>query len=173
MRTGLPLYLVWVLFMKNYNQTKYLVLENGQVFNSITNKQLKPQLTKNGYLRITIYDKGKKRFLLHRLVAYCYLSNNENKSQINHIDGNKLNNNVSNLEYATQSENIRHSFEIGLRHGKKGENHVRSKLILDLETGIFYFGRREVANAVGIKSDTFKHRIKSNYLNFKNRFLYI
>jgi len=38
--------------MKNYNQTKYLVLENGQVFNSITNKQLKPQLTKNGYLRM-------------------------------------------------------------------------------------------------------------------------
>lgn len=158
--------------MKNYNNTKYLVLENGKVINSKTNKELKPELTKNGYLRVTIYDKGKKRFLLHRLVASCYLLNNENKSQINHIDGNKLNNSVSNLEYSTQTENIRHAFRIGLRHGKKGENHVSSKIILDTETGIFYYGRREAANAIGIKADTFKHRIKSNYLNFKNRFLY-
>ena len=158
--------------MKFYKDSKYLISKNGDVINSKTNQKLNYEKMRNGYLRVTIYHNGRKRFLLHRLVAHCYLKNPQNKPQINHIDGNKLNNNVANLEYVTQTENINHAFKIGLRHGKKGSEHSRSKIILDLETGIFYYGRREAAIANGIKSDTFKHRIKSNYLNFKNRFLY-
>lgn len=59
-------------------------------------------------------DKKRKVFLVHRLVALTYIPNSENKPDINHRDGNPLNNNVDNLEWVTKSENIQHSIKNGL-----------------------------------------------------------
>lgn len=87
-------------------------------------------LTK-GYYRIALYKKNKiKKEQIHRLVATHFILNPENKPQVNHIDGNKLNNHVSNLEWVTQSENQIHAYKIGLQ--KKPilycENHNRTNL---------------------------------------------
>lgn len=69
----------------------------------------------NNYYHVRLYKYGKaKLHLVHRLVATSFLQNIDNKTQINHIDGNKLNNNVDNLEWCTPSENIKHAFRIGL-----------------------------------------------------------
>lgn len=69
---------------------------------------------------------------IHRLVAIAFIDNPENKSQVNHIDGNKLNNNVSNLEWATASENVQHAFDTGLKVAKPiqffGETNPHCKL---------------------------------------------
>lgn len=67
---------------------------------------------------LTKYKKvafGKKRFWIHRLVAETFIPNLESKPQVNHIDGNGVNNAVSNLEWCTQSENMRHSTDV-LKH---------------------------------------------------------
>jgi glycerol-3-phosphate dehydrogenase len=74
---------------------------------------LKCHVTKHGYIRATLWSKSKpKHFLLHRIVASVFLKNKDSKEQINHIDGDKKNNNLSNLEWSTRSENMIHSVDV-------------------------------------------------------------
>lgn len=69
----------------------------------------------SGYKFVELNDHAKKTYLVHRLVALAFLPNPHNKETVNHIDGDKYNNCVDNLEWATSSENIKHSFLLGLR----------------------------------------------------------
>lgn len=83
----------------------------------------------SGYPVVKIYKEGKfKLRKVHQLVAESFLDTIPGLVQINHIDGNKSNNYVGNLEYVTASENIRHSFRLGLQNVPKGEKHSFSKL---------------------------------------------
>lgn len=85
----------------------------------------------NGYLRCDINIDGKtKSHLIHRLVAEKFIPNPDNKPFVNHIDGNKHNNSVNNLEWCTRSENERHAWKTGLKHdiATKGELHGMHKL---------------------------------------------
>ena len=88
---------------------------------------LKKHMGNNYYLIDLVKDKKVKKHLIHRLVANSFLENTEKKEQVNHIDGNKLNNNVENLEWNTRSENQLHSIKIGLRT-TIGEKNSQSKL---------------------------------------------
>jgi hypothetical protein len=83
------------------------------------------KVNENGYIRVFIYN---KTYTLHRLIAFAFLENSENKEQVNHIDGNKLNNCVNNLEWVTNQENQIHKFKIGL-----GNNYTRKITQYDLE----------------------------------------
>lgn len=68
-----------------------------------------------GYLQVCLTKDGKsKTYTVHRLVAKAFIPNLKNKKQVNHIDGNKENNNIDNLEWATSSENNKHAFRTGL-----------------------------------------------------------
>ena len=78
----------------------------------------------DGYLRVYIY---KKTFFLHRLIALTFLKNLENKEQVNHKDGNKINNCIDNLEFVTNKENQFHKFQNGL-----GNNFTRKIKQFDL-----------------------------------------
>ena len=85
------------------------------------------KLSKPKYPLATLSHNGKiKHISVHRLVALAFIPNPENKPQVNHIDGNTTNNNVSNLEWATRSENQSHAVRTGLR--KRGEDWCRAKL---------------------------------------------
>ena len=86
--------------------------ENGVVLNRKTNKQLTSFLTEKGYERISLYGFG--QYYVHRLVAMIYIPNPDHKPQVNHKDGNKLNNHVSNLEWVTNQENRDHALQNGL-----------------------------------------------------------
>lgn len=102
-------------------------------------KCLKP-FDNDGYLRVAFNCNNQyKRFLVHRLVAEAFIPNPENKPFINHIDGNKRNNNIDNLEWVSASENTRHAIRIGLRPAncqheiKYGKDHPASKPIIQFD----------------------------------------
>jgi hypothetical protein len=101
--------------MKNipFNEM-YSVTEDGIVINNKKNTEVKPHTDRYGYLRIKLYDKKQKYYFIHRLVALTYIENPENKETVNHKDGNKLNNHVTNLEWMTNAENINHAFNNNL-----------------------------------------------------------
>ena len=79
----------------------------------------------------------KSYYFVHRIVAELFIENKYNKEQVNHIDGDKLNNNVLNLEWCTRSENQLHAFKTGLQKSKRGEATKASKTILQLSTDGF------------------------------------
>lgn len=84
---------------------------------------------KNGYLLVDLYKNGlKKRISSHRLVALHFLTNTENKPQVNHINGIKEDNRVENLEWVTASENQIHSINNGLKKIIFGENCKYAKI---------------------------------------------
>lgn len=95
----------------------------------VKGKILKQQVDKYGYMRVHCYMNNKsKQYQVHRLVALSFISNPDNKPQVNHKDGNKQNNRVDNLEWSTNKENVKHAFSIGLKEGIKGEENVNAKL---------------------------------------------
>lgn len=92
-------------------------------------KILKPFRNKRGYLEVNLYNNSKSTAkIIHRLVAKAFISNDFNKPQVNHIDGNKLNNEVSNLEWMSNSENQLHAYSLGLQPSRAGENNVKAKI---------------------------------------------
>ena len=90
---------------------------------------LKPCEDSAGYLLVVLSDKGvKKSHRIHRLIATGFISNSYNYKCVNHIDGNKTNNSIDNLEWCTHLHNNVHALNTGLRVSLKGEDAVTSKL---------------------------------------------
>lgn len=105
----------------------YTISDTGEVFSVKNGIVLKTQ-PRNGYECVCLSLNGKRQYPnVHRLVAIAFIDNQDNKEQVNHIDGNKMNNNASNLEWCTHSENMKHCFRVGLQ-SNVGENHSRSVL---------------------------------------------
>ena len=101
---------------------------NGKVICIRSERLLTPQKVAGGYYQICITPNNKQiRKYLHRLIAEAWISNPDNKPFINHKDGNKSNNSISNLEWCTRSENVKHAFATGLMCNK-GEKSPVSKL---------------------------------------------
>lgn len=111
----------------------YEVSNLGNVRRKYTNKQLSYNTHKTGYLNVHLSNrKNKRRVNIHRLVAEAFIPNPENKPQVNHIDEDKTNNRVDNLEWVTAKENANH----GTRNKRAGQN--KSIKIKCLETGVIY-----------------------------------
>ena len=90
---------------------------------------LKCWLNSFGYCIVNFSQNGtRKNYRVHRLVAEYFIDNINSLKEVNHIDGNKQNNNVSNLEWCTRQENLKHAHKIGLRKAKSGEEHNAVKL---------------------------------------------
>lgn len=90
----------------------------GKVFSYRTNREI-GHISNIGYYRCTLSG---KEYFVHRIIASCFLMSQYGKSEINHIDGNKLNNHVTNLEWCNRAENVRHAIRTGLSKpsGKSG-----------------------------------------------------
>ncbi len=130
------------------------------------NKQLrhghimKQKTDKYGYLTIQlIWESIRRHITVHRLVAMAFIPNPQNKLQVNHIDSNKKNNTVENLEWNTAKENVTHSYKNGTSVGIKRGKHGMAKLVLDLNTGIYYDCGKDAAEARGIKYTAFKEAL--------------
>lgn len=91
------------------------VRKNGWT-NTLSEQVVTPNLTPKGYLRIQLTKDGiKKNIFIHRLVAEAFVPNPENKEYVNHINGDKQDNYYKNLEWVTSSENLQHSYDLGLK----------------------------------------------------------
>lgn len=97
----------------------YWISNQGKVFSSVSGCILKPGQDKpGGYGFVYLKNQGKeKKYYLHRLVAFYFCDNPEMKPDVNHIDGDKLNNNSCNLEWVTKKENTEHYYR--MKEGKK------------------------------------------------------
>tara|TARA_R110000796_G_scaffold10359_1_gene34463 strand:+ start:2029 stop:2490 length:462 start_codon:yes stop_codon:yes gene_type:complete len=113
---------------------KYKIFPNGTVKNIKTNKFLKNQDNGKGYRKITLTINGKPyQNYVHRLVATAYIKNPKGYKQVNHIDGNKSNNLVENLEWTNNSLNQIHAHKTGLKkNGNKLWNGKFSKEDIDI-----------------------------------------
>jgi hypothetical protein len=108
----------------NGYENAYYVSDLGKVYSLISNKVLK-QKTRFGYQLVELYKSGKSRTqFVHRLVSVAFLFKKEGREFINHIDGNKQNNNVSNLEWCTTQENNIHAFKNGLQKSKLSKEQI-------------------------------------------------
>lgn len=117
----------WEFLKENYVPIKgfenlYSIDKDGNVLGLKRSKIVKQRISKFGYCRIKLCKENKLYyFQVHRLVAQAFIPNPNNLPQVNHKDGNKLNNNVDNLEWCTQSYNMKHAYKMGLekKSGKK------------------------------------------------------
>ena len=107
---------------------KYSISNYGRVLNQKTNRILKQYINDKGYFIVGLYlnSKHHKHFRVHRLVALAFLdSPTENRNHINHIDGIKTNNHISNLEWVTPKENSIHSWKMGMSYNNRlGKHHT-------------------------------------------------
>lgn len=143
----------------------YMVDENGNIYNTKRHKFIKQGVNQKGYVRVALAcsDGVSRYFLLHRIIMESFFPiDNCEEMQINHIDGNKLNNSIYNLEWCTAKENIAHSIRTGLRIPKEqngSKNHM-AKLteqnVLEI-VELFRQGdktHKEIANKYGVSAAT-------------------
>jgi len=138
--------------------SRIIYYPNGK-HRTIKQKQLSKQIYGAGYYKVDLMNKIN---YVHRLVALTFIPNPENKPTVNHIDGDKLNNNILNLEWATYSENNKHATDNNLRQspwtGKFGNDNPNSKPIIQLDKHDNYVNEfsnaREAERLTGI---SYKH----------------
>lgn len=103
----------------------YFIDKQGEITNIKRNVKLLHSINDEGYHKVTLYkNSSRKTFSVHRLVACTFIDNPNNYKIVNHIDGNKSNNSVSNLEWCTSSHNRNHAINSGLAN----HEHCKKKL---------------------------------------------
>ena len=115
----------------------------------------KPYIAHNGYYNVGLDSKG-KHLTIHRCVATAFIDNPNGLKVVNHKDGNKLNNNVDNLEWTTSSENNKHAFKIGLKSNP-------TRPVRCLETGMIFNSVTDAANHLNGNRNNLSTAIKKGW----------
>jgi len=134
-------------------EARYEISTDGQVRNVKTQRVLALKNTTSGYMSIGFREIGnrtKTHFSVHRLVANAFVENPSSKPQVNHVDGDKLNNDVCNLEWCTPYENTRHAIDTGLKkpsdhnNGKKLGSSSKYHYVEEIKSGKEHYFRTVV-----------------------------
>jgi len=139
-------------------------------------RELKFITDRDGYYQVSLCKNGsQKEKKVHRLIAECFLDTVDGKTQVNHKNGIKTDNRVENLEWCTAEENNIHAKENNLLNPNKGDNHWTrrigwknkqiSRIVLNVQTGIFYDNIREAANAHGFNYSTLAKKLEGRRIN--------
>lgn len=132
---------------------------------------LRPSKDEHGYLLVGISKNGhSKRVFVHRLVAEAFIENPDDKPTVNHIDGDKTNNSVDNLEWATYKENRDHAVRTGLLDLDKVRNHARSfsKPVRCIDTGQIFSSISDAARHYNVDTETIKYWINNRHRQSPN-----
>jgi predicted XRE-type DNA-binding protein len=134
-------------------ENNYMISNFGRVKNVKTGRILKQNKVK-GYNAVGLCKNRQQETLyIHRLVMENFVPNLFNKKTVNHIDGNKLNNFLNNLEWASQSDNVYHSYKVGLA-SNRGEKNNRAKLtekeVTEIRTLSKTLRQGEIAKRYGV-----------------------
>lgn len=130
--------------------SKYEVSNLGNIRNVKTGRVMRTNVNEHGYIQTCIRDDEKRQHTIrvHRLIADSFYDGDHSGLDVNHIDGNKLNNRIGNLEYCTRQENIRHAFDTGL---KEPSRQIKVRVV---ETGKVYKSIRECARDINVDQTT-------------------
>ena len=110
---------------------KYYATDDGHIFSEHLGRNISEYFDKDGYkkVRLSNGDGSRKVFSVHRLILETFCPNSDSdKLQVNHIDGNKTNNNLSNLEWVTCQQNVQHGYRLGLYSNVEDNNNGSHKL---------------------------------------------
>ena len=128
----------------------YQITSDGRVFSLKNNIEIKQSVGTTGYYRVNLNNKdGGKTHKVHRLVALHFIPNPHNHRCVNHIDGNKLNNHISNLEWCSSQFNNIHAVKTGLNPPLRGLDSPKIKAVRRLDTFETYPSLQEAAKACG------------------------
>lgn len=152
---------------------RYVLDSKRQIYFFVKGCELKPRKNKNGYLQVSLNKKGKRKMVyVHRIIAETFLEKIKDKNTINHIDGDKNNNCVDNLEWCTYSENNKHSYkELNRRIVNCGGSKIPVYMI-DTETKelFYYVSIAEASKKINL-SHTQINRYIHNNKKWKGRFI--
>ena len=138
----------------------YAISNKGTLKNVKNGNILKLQVGKTGYQQYTLCQNGiKKTFKIHRLVALAFIPNPERSLQVNHKDGNKLNNTVSNLEWCTAKENDTHARLLGL----KAENKPIEAIEISTSESTLFYSIGEASTYLSINRGTIHKVLSGKY----------
>lgn len=138
------------------NYENYLIDEKGNIYSTLTNKYIKACKRKDGYLLVGLYKNGARtNFQVHRLVALTYIPNPNNYPQVNHIDENKENNSIENLEWCTAKYNLTYGDRITKAMSKRKENDPN---------GLSYVQAMETRRKSNPNNECFKQTTKTRSL---------
>lgn len=137
--------------VKGYEEY-YSISSTGKLLSKRREKLMKTHIDIGGYERVELNKNGRgKKFFIHRLVAVAFLKKDESRPFVNHIDFNPLNNNVDNLEWCTQKENINHSAKDGrMNHDGTRNSKTVYQFTLDGELVNVFPSTMEVERQMGI-----------------------
>ena len=138
---------------------EYEITRDGRVISHkrYTPRELKPFLDRDGYKRVTLLLNGKpKHYSVHRLVATTYLINEGNKPEVNHIDGNKLNNDLSNLEWVTRSENTKKAYD-NKQLVALGKPKLTPELVKEIRENKENLNREQLARKYNVSCSCIQH----------------
>jgi len=131
------------------NTKNYIIYSNGSVYSKHFKRLINRRVAgSHGYIAILLDG---EQHLMHRLIAQTFIPNPENKREVNHIDGNKLNNDVSNLEWVTSSENQKHAFRIGLKNNHHPRPSRRKRVVaIKDDKQVVYDSIRTASQSMGL-----------------------
>jgi len=136
-----------------------ITINSKGVARPVKGKVLAVRQNTRGYLSVKLCKEGRqKTFVVHRLVAAAFKENINDLPQVNHLDGNKLNNAANNLEWATPSSNAKHAYEIGL-NTQCGCTHHLAVAVIDVKTGEIYCTQKALADALGVNYPMLKNAL--------------